>query len=763
LAQDCRNGKALTELMTNMVDALLMKAARQQGVPLSGKGAPRSMYVAVDKLIKNLRGGKLVNLEARDPWLRDFAQKNLVVGITGAKNKEEGLPCFTFIDNGEGQAPENFPNTFLSLSAGTKKSIPFVQGKFKMGSSGVLRYCGRRWFKLIVSRRYDKSSPWGWTLMRRRPGSADDMPIAEYCVLPDGSMPSFDAPDLYPLRNSESKLYDGVRIETGTVVKLYDYQVGRKFLSFRGSREALNENLVETILPFRLLDLRQKPDEKRGGDRALGVDARPFYGMEYLLLNSHREEELDDEEEAAAENKVDVGSLSDPELGEVSISAIVLKRELPGWLKPQNSNNRVFHAVNGQVHYKRTRGYLTTCGFPALKDRVIMIVDASHLRFGVHNEVWKGDREHLSQTLLGEKYEEEVTRTIKESDSLKALQTKIALQELETVSKSERNELFQKLVDSDPALAALLADRELGVTVPGKGAEGKGGNGRGDFLEGKYSPTFLRPEERFTAVQFHIPINRPRKILALTDAQDGYLQRTDNRGRLLFADDETVRDKFVVRQYLTHGRLTLFLEPIVEKLKLGDKLKFRIGLHDPSMPEPVYSAPMSVKITKEEEKPRRQEGDPKKAGSTTRGLPPHKLLTTNGREINGQKTEAWPEGFTAVDGGLVRDLGEGKFLYLINYDNSYHLKYRMKERGDIARDVVTEKYILGMRIVMLAFEHALRNAQKRQPEAEGATLGDVLDEVREVSARAAASTVLALAENLPKIVDASAVRPDDVE
>ena len=144
-------------------------------------------------------------------------------------------------------------------------------------------------------------------------------------------------------------------------------------------------------------------------------------------------------------------------------------------------------------------------------------------------------------------------------------------------------------------------------------------------------------------------------------------------------------------------------------------------------------------------------------------MPPHKLLTTNGREINGQKTEAWPEGFTAVDGGLVRDLGEGKFLYLINYDNSYHLKYRMKERGDIARDVVTEKYILGMRIVMLAFEHALRNAQKRQAEAEGATLGDVLDEVREVSARAAASTVLALAVNLPKIVDASAVRPDDVE
>jgi len=172
---------------------------------------------------------------------------------------------------------------------------------------------------------------------------------------------------------------------------------------------------------------------------------------------------------------------------------------------------------------------------------------------------------------------------------------------------------------------------------------------------------------------------------------------------------------------------------------------------------------MTERVMKEEEKPTRECRVPKKPGSSTRGLPRHKLLTKNGREINGEETEAWPEGFSETDGGLVRDLGEGKFLYLINYDNSYHLKYRMKGRGDIARDVVTEKYILGMRIVMLAFEQALRVAQKPTPDGDGPTLNDVLDEVRQASARSAASTVLALAENLPRIVDASAVRPDDVE
>ena len=764
-------GKALTELMTNMVDATLMKHALQQNVPLTGKGAPKTMYAAVDKLIKNLRGGKLVNLEPRDPWLRDFAQKNLVIGITGAKNKDEGLPCYTFVDNGEGQQPQSFPGTFLSLSAGTKKSIPFVQGKFNMGSSGVLGYCGRRWFKLIVSRRYDRTSPWGWTLVRRRPGSADDLPVAEYCVLPDGAIPSFEAPDIYPFRTSEERRYDGVRIESGTIVKLYDYQVGSKFLSFRGSREAFNENLVETILPFRLLDLRQRPDKKRGGDRALGVDARPFYGMEYLLLNSHKEEGLEDEDDAAGEGKLHVGGFSDPELGEVSISAIVLKRELPGWLKPQNSNNRVFHAVNGQVQFKQTRGYLAqACGFPALKDRVVIVVDASNLFFSAHNEVWKGDREHLRKTLLGERYTEAVTATIKESQALKDLQAKVAQQELETAAKSERDELFQKLVDNDPTLSGLLSDRDPVIYVPSAGGADSGGeSGEGEF-EGQYSPTFVRLEERFRQKDLIVPANRSRPLGARTDAENGYLQRADNTGKVVF--DGPIRDAFKVREQLRNGRLTLFLQPIAEKVKPGDELTFRVGLADPSLPEPQFSELVRLKVVEEEadEKKKSKKTDGKAgAGDSdsgqgerkpTRGLPPYKLLTKDGRDINGQTTEQWSDDFSEVDGGEIRPLGEGQFLYLVSYDNVYHLKYRMKERGQVAKDVVTEKYILGMRIVMLGFEHALRE-RLRGGSADSAALAEVTDEMRRLLARAASSTVLALAENLPKIVDASSVHQQD--
>ncbi len=79
-----------------------------------------------------------------------------------------------------------------------------------MGSSGVLRYCGRRWFKLIVSRRYDGESGWAWTLMRRRPDDGDNLPVAEYFIPRKTGIPSFDSDYLHPFHTMTGKRYDSV-------------------------------------------------------------------------------------------------------------------------------------------------------------------------------------------------------------------------------------------------------------------------------------------------------------------------------------------------------------------------------------------------------------------------------------------------------------------------------------------------------------------------------------------------------------------------
>ena len=490
-----------------------------------------------------------------------------------------------------------------------------------------------------------------------------------------------------------------------------------------------------------------------------------------LLLRSHKETDADSEEEAdeheiAADSRISVGTIDDPELGQISISAIALKRKLPDWLR--YSNNRVFHALNGQVQFKQTRGYLTDCGFPALKDRVVIIVDASHLSFAAHNDIWKGDREHIRNTIIGERYREAITAAIKDSAALKALQLRVAREEMERASKTERNDLFQKLLDKDPTLANLLTGRNLSVWIPQAGNQ-KGGAEESRQFEGKYSPTYFKLEEKLRENGLDLPINRAKFISARSDAENGYLDRPDNPGRL--AVPEQVASRFAIRTQIHDGKVTIHLDPLSEKFNVGEKFRFRLGFVDPAMPAAVEDE-MYIRIVREEvpqsKLPSKKSDIPQSkterananGGSgnhpPTHGLPSHRLLTKDGRNIGDEESEVWPQGFTEQDGGMARDLGDSQIVYLINYDNAYHLKYKSQTRGDIAKDVITEKYVLGMRILMLGYEQALRAFS----EVGGTGIGEFTDEFRRMAARGAASTVLALGESLPKIVVSSSVGRD---
>jgi len=329
------------------------------------------------------------------------------------------------------------------------------------------------------------------------------------------------------------------------------------------------------------------------------------------------------------------------------------------------------------------------------------------------------------------------------------------------------------LVNSDSNLAGLLSQRDPTIYVPASGGGDIGPEtGSGDWDEGKYSPTFVRLEERHKKDGLELPINRTRPVAARTDAENDYLNRADNPGEVI-VDDE-VRKKFGMREHLHDGRLTLFFEPQESALSVGDTFTLRIALKDEAMAEAVESEDLVLRITEEvtpppppddeREKKKHKSGKGKKdkgkgEKAPTLGLPACILLTEDGREVPGHGVERWPKDFSDLDGGAIEDLGEQGVVYKVNYDNRYHLKYRLQQRGDVARDVVTEKYILGMRILMLGYEHALRSLTPENG-GEGDDVAEFFDEFRRMAARGAASTVLALAENLPKIVDESSVGED---
>ena len=754
--QASTGGKALTELCTNMVDAVLMKHAHEHGIDPTGADAPKSVLDGVRELVQ-LRGARSGRLSEVDDerYLRGFAEGNLVIGVHGGTRRDDP-PCFTFVDNGEGQRPEDFESTFLSLSKGNKSGIPFVQGKYSMGSSGVLSYCGRRWYKLIISRRFNiTDGPWGWTLLRRRPH--DGPPIAEY-FSPTGSIPSFTMPLLHPMNLKSGAVDEKVKIQAGTVVKLYDYHIGSP-PSFRGVREALHENLVSTILPFRIMDYRYPADTKRDERRAQGVDERPLYGMEYPLLRRHGQEidEADDEgTDDPLGSEHHIGEVNHPYLGLVSARVIVLQKNLPGWLKYPRNTSRVFHAVNGQVQFKQNRGYLSQqCKLPGLKDRLVVIIDASDLSEAAHNDVWKGDREQIRATPVGDLYKDEVTKLVRDSEYLKALQQRIFREETENLTEKGQELLFQNLVDSDPNIAQLLPSGSV-VTLPGY----IGHYGREiDDWEGKYSPTFLKLlAKRIQRDGIYIGIDGRRTVAFSTDTANDYLVRQDNRGRIFVVGKG--KDKFSYRSALRNGRLTLTFEALPGKVTAGEEFMFSVGLLDDAIAEPVTEEVKILAVTSRQPKPPGPRPSPHDPEPTLeRSLPPSKWLTRDGRLIGEEATDPWPEGFTDQDGGRVEDLGEAQKLYSINYDNAHFRHFFERERAPVNKKVIAEQYRMAMLVLMLGFEDAYSRMEQTETKVE---IEEQIDEVRRLVAQGAATVVMSIAKTLPTIVNpASVADPDD--
>lgn len=751
--QASSGGKAATELITNMVDAYLMKRCYEEGIDSKGDQAPKTMYEAVDLFYENLSGGKIINAD-KNSLLR-FAEKNMLIGITGSKKRAQS-PCYTFADNGLGQHPQDFRDTFLSLSAKNKSDIPFVQGKYNMGSSGVHQYCGDKKYKLIISRYYDKSGPWGWTLVRQCPESEGDNVYLEY-FSPEGKIPelSRSIDEIYPFQTQTPKeVYKHFYLKSGTIIKLYDFYAGKNHTDFKGAREALIENLVETVLPLRLLDFRNKPDKTKGKDRSLGIDPRPFYGMEYLLCRSHGDMTDDEGDE---ENKPkEIYHIKDPKLGEIRISALKLSKP-PSWYN--KSNARIFHHVNGQTMYKGMRGILSrTCKLPSLKDKVAIFVDSSNINPRERINIWKGDRENITDTHIGSKYKEVINNAIKGSAILKKWNHDFAEAERNKASEDSEKKAIQDIIKRDPNLRLLL-DNKVPRGVSG-GEEGNNiGEGTDSEYTGKYSPTYLRFLENVTKESKVIAINRGRPIPLETDVVDDYFTRQDNQGDYFFTQGgdeyDLIWEKFRVRRTLSSGRLTFFLEPS-EGIRIGDEFRFGVALQDAAMPGPVVTREEVKVVIVEKSETDRPPTPPHPKHTSNLSLPRYVWLSKDGRNTEcDEETTKWEDadiGFECnkVDGGLFKELDEEKSVCYINYDNIYFQNYLKTCKSKRQSE---EIYKLGMRILLLGLEHGFGKQIEKGSDDKSLTdsQADAIDEIRRRAALGAASVVPTLCESIPEV------------
>ena len=369
---------ALVEKITNSIDATLMRKCYEANVDPKGPDAPKTMEAA----IKQFYAGQAEQWDL--PSFRKKQAENIQIVASGPKLQ----PSLTIYDSGEGQHPDKFEDTFLSLLRGNKNEIHFVQGKYNMGGSGAIVFCGKRGYQLVASRRFDGSGPMGFTLIREHPLTKEEKNTRkntwyEFLVL-NGQIPSF------PITELNLKLA-GRSFTTGTVIKLYSYNLpaGSRSVISRDLNQSLNEFLFEPALPILTVDTKERyPDDKN---------------LERALFGLKRRLEQDDKDYVEVNF---VEDYTDALFGKMRVAGYVFNTKVGGKSAKETkesiqreffkNNMVVLFSMNGQVHGSYASEFITrSMKLNLLKNHLLLHVDCTHMSYEFRKELFMASRDRL--------------------------------------------------------------------------------------------------------------------------------------------------------------------------------------------------------------------------------------------------------------------------------------------------------------------------------------------------------------------------------
>lgn len=678
---------SLVELITNGIDAILMRKAREAGITdFRSPEAPQSMFDAVRRFFPQVVEGRIANLSPKQRT--ELAEQSLIIGVKRADRANSRFPTYTIMDSGDGQLPDDFPSTFLSLSERNKEGIPFVQGKFNMGSTGSLRFCTRSdiflgHYKFFVSRR-PGTKYWGWTLIRvREPREGEGLPVAEY-FCPGGVIPRFRADTLSALGHASLGVVSG-----GTVVKLYEFDVGAPAYQVDvGLDNALTVSLIDCALPVRVYDFDAKSVENKGELRKQGIAARTFSGMNVTLWS-----DADDTDEAisaggAPDTEWQQTILEDKteELGHIKIVATGVKR-LKDFLQKQPA--RVFYTVNGQTHAIERASFLNMrVGLGDLRNHVIINVVCDRMHKTALANIFMPDRERKAENNQSRLLEDTVIQALKTDEKLRAYAAEIRLRRATEYvdEKVDSKELLEELVKTDPAIQELFG---LGALLP-EIAKVPGGT---QPFEGKKFPTFLKPLNlRTEGAQFvkDVPINAYRRIECGTDAENEYLSRLDSPGETWCS---LPPDEMPHSVKLRNGTVT-FTVKVPKSAKVGDTRFAEFGFIDNGHNIAPLKFGVLIRYV-EPEAP--SKGKPGKKTDTVEKVSDSLALP----RFDWVPEAEWDNHSFDENSGAYVSTGESTTVY-INHDNKSLQWMRLKEKDVAARQVYETMFKYGLGIFALS-------------------------------------------------------------
>jgi hypothetical protein len=757
--QQSRPDHALVEKLTNAIDTKLIAAATIAS-KLEGSTAPATIFDARDLLF----GEELKDMEA--------LSKSITVAATGRRQR----PSITITDDGEGVTPSGMPKTILSLHEGNKELIPFVQGKFNMGGSGVLEFCGTDHnVELVLSRRNPKLLPagakaedkkWTFTIVRREDPPPDSPRSSRFTYLAPGpadaeghgTLLTFDTPTM-PIFPEKNVAY-AREAAWGTLFKMYEYgtRAVTNMMLEDGLLMKLRLLLPEPALPIRFHECRDYKGHSGSFDTAM---AGLIYTLEQDRKNPKRKNV-----DWFDKFEIDID-------GQKFTTRIYLfrkagKDEKKNPAESYRKDEGIIFTYNGQAQAILSKDFFRRNRVKQdyLWNSLLVFVDCSVIGVRAHEKLFMPNRENLRDGPLKNRLIAELEDKLRHHKELE--QIAVARRKTELSESPEVSETFEKfmedMVQKHPLLEQLL--------------------GPGFRIANPFKPHVVQVEEKpFVGVRFptkfHFRGSQPGKALDRdahlnsqvriafeTDAENDYFRRDEEPGELkLFEliDGKLKPAKNWRTPHLFEGAATLTLS-LPEDEKIGDTITFEAQIMDPSRIEPFRNRfTLTVRAERQEQPPRPPKPPKPHVGPTPddgKEKPDDsKLAVPKPQEIY---EAAWGnqepvfDRFTAMR--IKRPPGAPEdshiYDYFINMDNVF-LVQAMKAQPKRASEH-RERFKFGMTLIALALlrqDLEVKKREDQQPESEDeekAKRPDIHETVAEVTT-AIAPFLLPLVESLSQI------------
>jgi len=687
---------SLIEKITNSIDAILMKKCLEAGIDPKSSTAPQSISAAINKFYP-----KYLNEWSLNTFRKQQAEEIQI--IADGTRKDTSVIIY---DNGEGQEPDKFESTFLSLLRGNKNEIHFVQGKYNMGGSGAIVFCGKKRYQLIASKRFDGNGKMGFTLIRQHPLSASEQQTKkntwyEYLKI-HGNIPAFDI-DYLDLELHNRKF------NTGTVIKLYSYQFPSGYSGFaQDLNQSINEFLFEPALPI----LTVEKEKRYPNNKVLELD---LYGLKRRL----------EKEKPYIEDNFS-HEFEDDLFDKMKVTCYIFKSRIKGRNvkdSKQNIKKRFFKnnmsvlfSMNGQVHGHYTSEFITRrLKKNILKDYLLIHVDCTNMRYDFRKELFMASRDRLKDG--------EATRALRKflGDKLGAKNSRLSeIEKLRkdsiSVSGENTKELLKNFTTNLPLnsdLRKLLGNAFKLDGFPDKQKPDKKKTGKSDKkirapFNPKRFPSYLKLKAKNNGETpvAKVPIGGEKTITFETDVEDNYFDRVEDAGELQIAlldfkhNDTTGGTEKgepkgiseimnVTKSSPKEGLIKIIFSPKNE-VQVGDFIQTKVTLTDQN---DSHDQIFWVKIV-ESNKPQ-EDTDDKKESDEPLGLPEPVLVYKEEKEgaLTWDKLEenSIEMGYDKVMYPMIT--GEDLEKVYINMDSTILKNFKSKFKTEEALDVADKKYI----------------------------------------------------------------------